>query len=299
MALRLARSGEPPAADERKLQGELRTTLGRVFRREPEGVAVLPQLLRACPPELRQTLVDAVVKSSAEGRLLALAKALGRVPGFDPILLVEIRRLVPAYSGAATDIPMDRVRPYLTPSDPTLAILASQCAAAIGDQESLPALIDLVDGTHAGAAAAAHRALVDLTGLTWGSDPTVWRRWGDDEYHWWQTLAPECADAIAGTDSARAGDAILELSRHRAYPDRAAEMLIEGLNGPLATALLACRALRAVRSDRAYPHLVELLNHTDSQLRAAAHDALCARTELDLPPESELWSQQLELVPTH
>jgi hypothetical protein len=296
LALLLARGPTPAVAVERPVQGELETTLGRLFRREPSAVSALPRLLGPCAPELRAPLVRSVARSTAAGRTAAFALSLGRVPAFDPILLVELRRAASEHGTRLDDGPLSLLRAYLSERNAGLVLLAIQAAEALGDHEALPTLVSLVGAKDENVAAAAHHALVQMTGLTWSADPKTWARWSAEELRWWQVDAPGCAGAIAREDAGRAGDAIVELSRHRMYPDRAAQMLLDGLARERRIALLACKALANVRSDLALPSLVELLDGRDEGLRHEAWLALRARTGLELAPDSERWARRLNLA---
>ena len=209
LALELARGPSFASVIESEVTQELETTLGRIFRREPDAVGLLPSLLTSCPTPLRYLLVRTVARTDADGRLAALSRCMGRVPALDPIVLVEIRRVVEK-DGAGDELSIGLLRPYLLKSDPSLVVLAIQALSAQEDHESVPTLVVLLAGPHSGVNTAAHRALVELTGITWDADPKAWAAWREDETRWWRNEAPGCADDIAAGHFGRAGAAIVE-----------------------------------------------------------------------------------------
>ena len=76
-------------------------------------------------------------------------------------------------------------------------------------------------------------------------------------------------------------------------------MLLEGLYGDVDTARAACRALTAVRSDLAFPRLLELFTSPSLDLRSEAWTTLRVRTGLELPLDPSVWERHLSLSLSH
>ncbi|MEM7307011.1 MAG: hypothetical protein AAF682_10095 [Planctomycetota bacterium] len=291
LALRLAAPASGDAAVEPRLRRELDRTLSRILRREPAATARLPKLLRTCPPTLAYALCRAVGERGAEGGLTALARSLDAVDSMDPIVLVELIRCARRTPEAADELARSAVRArYAHEEDPDTLVLTAQASLALDDREAIFELVPLLSAGVPSVADAAHRALVELTGLTWDAEPETWATWLREEQLWWERDYPRCQEHVASGSLGEAAEGIRELSLKRIYPDEATAALLPALERREAVVVvLACRVLATRGGRGAICGLMGLLDHPATSVRTEAWFALQRITGLSFPLDPAPW----------
>jgi HEAT repeat protein len=97
-----------------------------------------------------------------------------------------VRRQVIATLGAVgtpAQVP-DLMKVVAAKDDPVeTRCAAARAVAAIGDQSSLPALIDNLDDPNTSVASAVHEALVQISRTDVGTTKEAWRQWWDSQPH--------------------------------------------------------------------------------------------------------------------
>ncbi len=270
-------SPAPRAARERYA-----ATLRRVLANDAHNVEALQAVLARVPAGLVTTTLDALDDQPPQAVLAVVAATLGRVTALDSLLLVyAVRHAGRAQPPFAAEV-HERVRAYLSNADPGLRTLAAQACGALRDDEAVPDLIDLLDGSQPEARAAARQALVAITGLGFPESAEAWERWFQGELEWWRAGAPEALERLRSGQPSEASAALNELAAHRLYQGQLAHALGEMLPGlPEARALAVCGVLLHLRTPLAREALARGERHPSEAVRERAATALEA---LGRPP---------------
>lgn len=268
-------------------------TLAQSLRRAPEGAAVLAGLLPRIDPSLAAPVVRLLAADRSPETLALLANLLGRTEGSDTLLLAEIAGQGRALAGVADESVLARVRPYLAGTDRYGLILAVQAVAALEDTASVGKLIALLSHDDPSVGAAAETALTALV-QKHCRGAEAWERWHEAELAWWSEEGPRVLGELEATEPAVAIAALRALAEHRLYRQECAQAIAGVLWRPEPDLVLAaCSALGDLKSARALPELLQLLEHGDEPLARAAASALRAVTGLALPADAALWREAL------
>jgi len=291
LLVRLTLPPQPGPNPSHALRVGFNQALTEILARTPASVSQIPRLLAESAPILGAPIVEAMASIRGPQTTRILADLLGRTPGLDALLLARLAERGRLEAGAGRPV-FESVRRYFQQRDPMLIVAAIRAAGRLGDDDSVEPLIAFMEHEDERIKASAFEALATITGLSIGPDPVRWSRWYHEEMRWWDTEAETRLISIergANLEFVRASREALE---HRLYRDRIAASFATALGRANPEEIrLACSALERLGSTVAVPALTACLNSEDPEVRRAAHAALRAITGLDLPPESDSWSE--------
>ena len=286
VALARERSGaEQPAATgkprtegsdgpiERELANPLEVALACILGADPRAVE-----------ELSRTPIDgnlAVHVARAAGRareprtLELLAHLLDADPGLALLVATQVPLVTPARDPVLAVELARRLRRYLKPSDPQLAQVVVGALAALGDDESVPAMIALLEADAESLRRAAHAALGARTGLRLPLDAERWQSWLDEELIWFQNHEARTLRKMRSGDPASVTEALHELTQRRLFRARTALAVSRLVDERKAIVRrLGCEALGRLGEPAGVPALTQALDDHDKDVRFAAWAAL-------------------------
>jgi len=255
----------------------------------------LPGLWRRAP-HLRGPLVRAVGEANDPRGLRFLAGVLGEDPAVDEVVLSELGRLAPL---AGVELARDAAGPLRwvlkSASDVTAVQAAVYALGRLGDEESLPLLLALLEEASGGVRMRAAQALEEITGLSYGDDAERWIAWYENEEAWYDEHVDQLLTQLESAEEEQVFDAVRGLARLRLYRDETASQMLFllGSDSP-GLRRLACQGLAQLGSRVAVAPLVECLTDADETVVQSAWIALRCLTGLDLPAEHEAWRAATE-----
>ncbi len=271
-----------------------RNALLDMVARDPELRWSLAERLARTPTGLLSGAIHALASNPDGQTLELLSGVLGQVAAADSLLLREVVRLAeqrPSLAGTGSA----RLRDYLGSPSHSVAILAIQAAAALGDRAVFGELINLLGHAHAAVRDAAQAALVRLTRKRYRGGADVWERWYEAESAWWSRESPGAFAALESRDPARALLGMRALAEHTLHPAECAEGIARLLTRSEPDLVLAaCSALASLQSRQPIEELLSLLEHHDPRLVRAACGALERITGERQPAEPALWRAALQ-----
>jgi len=268
------------------------SSTAQVLRRDLEGIRALEDLWREVPDECVEAIVLAVGRARAVRGLAMLEQILDLRPDLAPLVVPQVRMLDPWATLEPRPILEATLRGYLSTADGNLRPGASLALGALGDYESVPALIALVE--EPGLRDNATWALRRLSGLRLAAQRDVWQSWYASEADWWKSAAPVLLGHLRSDDRAVVLAALREIAEHRFRRHQLADEVVHSLHHALpAVRVQACRTLAALGSERAVSELVERLADDHPEVRTQAWSALRRCTGMDLPLDARAWRRQL------
>ncbi len=293
--LALAREERQP---EERLELALRRAVALLLAHDPRALEQLMGLRRLTRPELLPALVEAI-GASHEPRGLAY---LSEIAYWHEGLVLDVMSQVPLL-GPSGDESIDeamkvRLRPYLDELRPGPCRAAILALTALGDEDSIAALIELLASDSVGLRDNAHWALKKLTGLSLAATPEVWSRWHQGELYWMLRQKPKEFQRLKESQAALVADALREILTHPLARKELATTLPDLLKSRFAPIrVLACRSLADLEARQAIGKLVWALEDPVPEVSQAAHAALRKLTRLDLPCESLAWQSATNTGP--
>ena len=273
----------------------LRATL----QREEGAFSALSFLWGDLHPDLLLPALRSVGASQRRAGLGLLLRLLDRPrPGAQQVLRA-IEALTSQLDCPRTQAPLDGLRVLLREDDPDLQAIAATCLGRLGDSDSVPDLIDLLDPV-SGAAPELRRSIAAsltlMTGLALGPQVERWREVQAREDRWWREERPALAATLESGEAREVGRVLHDYLAHEFYRDDLARDLEAALAHPdEQVRVLTCRALGQLGAPNAWLALVEQLEDASPLVRSAALQALTASTELVLPGDPDRWRLQLGL----
>jgi hypothetical protein len=293
----LALAGEEAQPEER-LERALRRAVASVLARDPRALEQLTTLRRVTRPELLPALVEAVGASGNPSGLAYLSEIAYWHEGLVLDVMSQVPLLGPSGDEAIDGAIRVRLRPYLDEARPGPCRAAILALTALGDTDSLAALIELLESENAGLRHNAHWALKKLTGLTLASDAAAWSRWHQGELFWLLRSKPREFQRLRDDQPAVVADALREVLVHPLARAELAAALPDLLKSRApAIRVLACRTLAELDTQVAVEKLVWALEDPVAEVSQAAHAALRKLTRLDLPNESLAWQSATNTAP--
>lgn len=256
------------------LRSGFEAALAAILERDPQAHPRLRALVREVPATLAGSVVRAIAADPAPEASGALADLLGLSQELDLVLLTRIgdrgRR-----DWTIEAAVRDQVRRHLAQREANVLCAAARAAGRLGDDEAVPALIELLNHAEERVRAAGYAALRSLSGLGLDPEPEVWQRWYSDEMDWWDTVADSVLARVErehGVDFVRAAS---ELMEHRLYRERAAESLVQALGRhDSGEVRFVCQLLGNLGSPVAIAALEDCLRHDDPAVRRTAAASL-------------------------
>jgi hypothetical protein len=259
----------------------------------PDALLELRGRLRELAPEVAALAARACASVGSKPALEFALDTLGRADDYDLALLAALARGPRRTACVVDPAALERLGRRLEDSDPNLRRAAIDACGTLAYVGALEPLVEILESPDPVLAQAAHRALVVLARSDHGRDARAWRLWVREEERWrnshWDALLEELVSSVPG----RAARAVRELASHPLQRDEAAEQLAELVELDTAPPALLLDALVSLRSARALPGLVALLESEDAALAERAHRALIEQTGLELDADPSSWERLL------
>ncbi len=257
------------------VQEPIELALSRLLAQDMRVATDFVARMRYADPALAKIFAHALVRAGAYQMAAPLTQILGRDARLDACVVETIGEFGDVVSGTLSDAALGRMRLLLDHKDPRLVAAVANTLARLGDAESAPRLVDLLDHPDASRRAAAAAALRTLTGVSVGSNSAPWRGWLQREATWAVESLPELEKALEEPDAATIARVAAELRLHALYRHRAVALLLPALGAedPV-IAVFVCSVLPAFRSGASIAPLRALAEDGDSDLAAAARSAV-------------------------
>ena len=266
----------------------------RMLARDPE---TYEQLLRHAPnarPELLPSLLFAAGAARDPRGLAFVQQVLDRQPDLARIAISQVRLIGPSLSVQRNEELLRRVRPYLRPEEKETCQAAALALAELGDAESIPALLELLEHDSAGIRENALWALQRATGMSFPLDARIWTEWYEGELAWLADEAPGLIQQLSASDTSKVAEALKALTRHRLHRHQLAQRIGDEL--PRVSdelRVLICKTLGRLESPYAIPALLDAAEDRHVPLSIAAFEALLAVTRRDLGRDADTWRAAL------
>jgi HEAT repeat protein len=284
--------GGPRQRLSRSARDEFQDAFAQILARHPRSFEQVQRAFDDAPDCLLASVVWAVGSEASRERLSYLASLLGRVPDADALILNEISRQgrllvhpLPATAAAAA-------RRFLRSDRVELVLHAVDTSASLGDLESLPVLIELLDHVQVAVRQHALTGLQALTALGYPRDRKRWSDWYEKAVRWRSEAAPVLLARVADGSPGQAANSLLELSKWRVFRHELSTGLLAGLARPEPeSVVLTCSVLGHLGSWNGVPGLCEKIDDPDPDVRRAALVALRNVTKQDLGNDSLAWRE--------
>ena len=262
--------------DASKAPDALRRCLQEFTSRHVYAIADLASLYVHCPRSLIPAVLDGVAGASdSRFAAAALARLLRLVPEEDPTVLNRLHLALQGLPPGASPRIAEAIAPFLRAREPFARREAAVCLGRTGERLHVTLLIESLGDDHELVRTAAQEALRQLTGMTLPPDVTRWRRWLDQQVHWWESRGHSRLSTLADVDRSAQLEILREVCTKRLYHEEVAEHL-KGLllDGDLDERCLALSALGTLRSPSTF-ELVQSYQHaTSPRVAEAARAAL-------------------------
>ena len=245
-------------------------------------------------PEVRDEFMRAV-GAAGDARGLDWLAELLHEPDLAARALQEISRLAPSASPEQAAELAPRLRDLCAQADPGPRKHAMRALARLGDLESIPGLIAVLEVGSAGEAKVAHAALETLTGHSFAARASSWSAWYLEERRWVRERARGALEELNAEDDAVVVTAVREISGHTLYrAELSVELcaLLELHPSPQVRAQTAA-GLGRLGQREACPGLCDALEDPDEMVRQRAREALTSILGQDAGSDPEDWAQAL------
>lgn len=293
MLVDLVREKEGGIAAEGPLVADLESTLGEIARKDARLLGRMSWFSENAAA-LRPAFVRILGASGDPDALPVLAAAL-RDRDLALAAIRQIARLAPKVAPSFRGELAACVRPFLEWSDAATRRHAMRILVALEDEESVPALLKILENESTVRRDSEFEALRDLTGQKLPGEAARWRQWYDAEQRWIEQYA---ATAIGRLSSDKPGEvvaAIHEIAERGLERGRFAEALSRVLRDHASAAVRnqACLALARLRSRAGLDALTAALTDADTVVAGNALNALRAISGLSLPLNAKAWRDAL------
>jgi HEAT repeat protein len=291
--LALAEGEEEPIP---ALEQALREAIAHTLLRDPAAFDAVVEQLRRSPDTLQGTWVVAAGDSGSPRTLELCAHVLGFRRELAPIATAQVLRVGRSSRPELNRELVERLRWLLDPARPGLCRSVLLALGELGDYESIPTLIELLDGPDAGLAQNALWALQRITGLSFPASSQRWRAWYDQELAWFLHEERRVLRDLGSRDPARVSGALREVGRRRTQREAlAVEVLAVLERAEPSLRAQACDTLGLLGAEVALPALVERLEGDIPYCAQAAWRALGSISGLELPAQGRAWRHALAL----
>ena len=276
------------------LSRELEAVVGGIFARDPRAERDLRGRLSVEQGELRRHLVRGIGRSASRPGIALLGASLFEGDPQIVTLLEGLADLARAVGGPFDERELDAVE-HLLGAREEISEAAARAAGALGDRRLVPCLVELLEAPSVRARAAAHRALVELSGRSFGPEAGTWRAWYGAELAWWEGSWPALVRVLAQGEAHELAGALASAATHGLYRAEIAPPVEDLLDHESGTVVrLACTCLRQLGARPSAPLLVPLLEDEEPAVVAAAHVALQRLTGETLPPDPVVWRSRID-----
>jgi hypothetical protein len=295
LALEVVRAAGLDTAWGQRLVAALERSVEAIVRRDASAARAVALLLRADSSGEGSALIRGCAAGGQPEALVELGALVRLDADWTPILIQELVRAAANTARPIDPLLLNNVRYHLGSPDLVLARAAAGTLAGLGDFDSAPNLIEMLESPSPQLRDAARKALVTLTGLNLGEDRHAWERWLQGEILWFEGEAPQLIAELETGTLGRRTAALSTLAGHRYRRDQLASAVLLALDDEApGVRRLACSALAGLGCASSARGLVELLGDPDPGVAQAAWKALTRVTGKSLAPERALWIAALE-----
>lgn len=257
----------------------LRTALRGILVHDAAAWGLLEKRLDKLELATCEVLVEAIGEAGLPRGMDLLARLFARArlaPERIAEAMAELERSRPWDLAGRT---LEHCSPWLSSQDPAECARAARLAGRLHALEAVPALIELASHADGRVRRCASAALQEMAGMPLDLDPSGWADWYEHEREWKKECWEPLLARLVAREPGPANEVLRELTRHPLYRHESARALAESLGHQArAVAVAACTELERLGSRWALPGLVEALQASQPQVRAAAWRALCALT---------------------
>jgi len=274
--------------------GPIEEALTSILARDRSAYRALVRSVPELEPPLWPTVARAVGNAGQEAGLEVLERLAGRTPETDAAVLAEVAVIAEGLYSVSPDRCYSWIRPMLHADDQRTRSRAIATLVDLGDADSIPNFVDMLDDPARRVQRGARQALEQLSGRKLGQEPDAWDQWYTLQLRWLETEAVVLREKIDSHDPAEVVAAVGALSQRRVFREELVEMLANALGRKEAEIVAAtCIALGQLGSKRAAPYLLDALRDPEDLVRDSAWRALKLLTDEDLPREYEVWARRL------
>jgi len=267
----------------------------RVLSGERQSVERLRRRLDGLQHEVQAVVIDAVVASGSAKGFRILETLIEGDHGPDQRVLGAVAELGDRRRWRLDDEPARLLRLYLSHADPAVRRSAAAGLERLQDASSCRLLITLLQDESAAVRRTGLWALRRLSGVPLDGEAGPWQAWLDEQEGWWRRESDRLAARLDSGEEAQVLDAIRRFSERPFYRHEIALLLAGALDHERSDVrLVACDALRRLRSSAAVPALAAQLYGSDEEVRQSAWRALCELTGEDLPLDARAWSSYVD-----
>ncbi len=300
LACALASPGEGMEEEAYRPVGKaLERAVSRILIEDSSAFIDIEALFRESHPWVHGFLLRGIAKTRSFAALRKLPALLGKVEGLDAFVLMQVGNVAQHVNTPLDDATLVRIRTFLGASSSNERSQAAYALGQLDDYDCLEDLITLLSDEAERVQQSAHWSLGEITAMTIQPEPGRWRLWFDRETRWWAEEAPELLATIRQGELPEVVAAINTCGAKRLFRRQLYRELVPMLTSPeLVVVRMTCSSLQSLRATEAVPDLVQLLAHTDPQVREQAWQCLRQLTGIqDLPAERGAWREALQLGP--
>ncbi|MFT5288133.1 MAG: hypothetical protein ACI8QS_001903 [Planctomycetota bacterium] len=218
------RQGKTPHT---QLRHDLRDAVAREVGLRPQLARGLPAQVRNFPATSQLAVIEGLGRSGVAEALPALAAMSRARNGLLSFVLESLTRLARDVGGPHRGDVLEAVRHALLVGEPAQRRLAAIAAGVLRDDESIPNLIAMLELDDVLTSKAAHRGLVEHTGIGYAASPSLWERWYREESEFLDGQFQEQLNALRGNDAARRVQAVKAITAGRLARDIRAQALLD------------------------------------------------------------------------
>ena len=275
-----------------------RQAVRSILADDPIGFQRVPRIWRAAPDPLLVPLLVAVGETQDPRALEFISEIISWRDDLLLPAIAQVRKVGPSGDARLDAELAFRLRSYLDPEEPGRCQAACFALAALGDLESIPLLIDLLEHESRGVRADVHWSLRELTGLSFPGDAGRWSHWYRSEMDWIRRAKAKEFRLLLSRDAVEVTRALRTIAQHPlARDDLVAALPALIVHRSPAVRSGICRTAAGLRCTDAVSDLIEALDDPTVEVSAAAWDALRALTRLDLPHDARVWREELAARP--
>lgn len=267
----------PPERLPKDTEKAVREAFARILSRDPRAYRSMRTTLERAPACLHRPIVFALGDTRDPCGIEPLALVLAFHEDLAPLIIGQARLLGRSADETANRVLASEVRRYLDSERVELACAAARSVGELGDDESVPKLLAMLESPLKPVVDSAHWALRRLSGLTLPALPGPWRASLSSDQLWWDTEATEMLDTLVnGTQPERLAAVGSLGGRPWRRADLAREVVATLEDPDEAVRLKACAVLAQLSSPAATEGLLGALGDTSDAVAQAAHKALVA-----------------------
>lgn len=271
-------SKEPaPERPPKDVEKAVREAFARILARDPQGYRSMRTVIERAPPSLHRPIVFALGDTRDPCGIEPLALVLAFHEDLAPLIVGQARLLGRSADETANRALANEVRRYLDSERIELACAAARSLGELGDDESVPQLVAMLESQLKPVVESAHWALRRLSGLNLPALPGPWRASLSSDQLWWDTEAPGVLHAlVTGTQPERLAAVGSLGGRPWRRADLAREVVATLEDPAEVVRLKACAVLAQLGSPAATEGLIGALSDGSEAVALAAHKALVA-----------------------